>query len=61
MPKILKDKTMDDKLRFILNDEKQNDLFRIKLVVKNFEPTNQDLIKVPKVVKSINVRTIRYQ
>ena len=42
---------MDDKLRYILNDEKQNDLFRFKLVVENFEPTNQDLIKVPKVVK----------
>ena len=50
---ILRDKTMDDKLIYIPNYDKQ-----ITFGHCYFVPTNQELIKVSKVLKPTNVRTV---
>ena len=56
---IIRDKTMDDKLLWISNDDKQNYLFsRLKLVFEkfdywSFEP-NQNSIYEPKILKRKN-------
>ena len=58
------DKTMADKFMYIPNDDTLNyHICRLQLVVKTFrhsinEPTNKNLIKVPKVVKSTNKKTL---
>ena len=55
---------MADKLSYIPNDDTQNHSFcRLQLVVETFgystyEPTNQNSIKVPKVVKPTNKKTL---
>ncbi len=55
---------MDNKLMYIPNDVTQtnNPFGELQLVVKRLdtqlnEPTNQNLIKVPKVVRSTNKKT----
>ena len=54
---------MDDKLKYIPNDNTENYPFcRLKLKVKTFghsinKPTNQNSIKVPKLVKPTNKKT----
>ena len=58
---ILRDKTMDEKLMYILNDDNQNYPFCIlQLVVwlPTNEPTNENSIQVPKVVKTTNKKTL---
>ena len=54
---------MDDKLMHIPYDEKQNYLLsRLKLYwLKILEPTNENLIKVPKVFEPTNKKTFEYQ
>ena len=59
MPGIYKDKTMADKLLYILNDDNQNyPFFRLQLEVETFRHsnywTNQSKFNVPKVVKPAN-------
>ena len=50
---------MTDKLMYIHNDDTQNYPFcRLELVVSTNEQTNHNLIKVPKVVKPTNKKTI---
>ena len=52
---------MVDKLMYIPNNDIQNYPFcKLQLVVKTFglnKPTNQNFIKVPKVVESTNKKT----
>ena len=65
-PWILRDKTMADKLMYISNDDTQNyPFYRLQLVLKHLytklnEPTIQNLIKVPKVVKPTNMKTLLF-
>ena len=55
---------MNGKLMYIPNDDTQNHSFcRLQLVVETFkhptyEPTNQNSIKVPNVVKPANEQTL---
>ena len=55
---------MVDKFMYIPNDDTQNyPICRLKLVVETLdtqlnEPTNQNTIKVPKVVKPTNKKTL---
>ena len=53
---------MADKLMYIPNDGTQNYFFcRLKLVVETYElnkPTNQNSVKVPKVIKPTNKNTL---
>ena len=56
---------MTDKLMFIPNDDTQNKSFcRLKLVTETFgqfqlnEQTNENSLKVPKVVKQTNKKTL---
>ena len=60
IPGILRDKTMVDKFIYNPNYDKQNHLFcRSKILVTNsLEPTNQDLIKEPKIFKPTNKITL---
>ena len=57
---ILRDKTIADKLMYIPSNDTQNYPFcRLQLVVETFnEPTNQNSIKVPKVIKLTNKKTL---
>ena len=49
---------MADKLMYISNNDTQNSHFyRIQLVVETLEPTYQNSIEVPKVVKQNNNKT----
>ena len=51
---------MADKMLYITNDDKQNSPF-CRLVVETFgpyDPTNWNSIKVPKVVKATNKKTL---
>ena len=55
--------TLSDKSRYIPNKETQNNHFcRLQLVIETFgqfdEPTNQNSMKVPKVVKLMNKKTL---
>ena len=53
---------MADKLMYISNDDAQNSIDCNKWLKRLYnqldEPTNQKIIKVPKVVKSTNKKTI---
>ena len=55
---------MADKFMYILNDDTQNyPSSRLQLVVKRLdtllnEPTNQNLIKVPKIVKPMSKKAL---
>ena len=51
---------MADKLMYILNDDTQNyPFFRLKLVVETLnDPTNQNTLKFPKVVKPTKEKTL---
>ena len=54
-PRILRDKTMDDKLMFVKTNLP---FYRLKLFGDKFgHPKFDDLIKVPKVFKPTNKRT----
>ena len=56
-PGIYRNKTTDDKLMYIPNDKTQNYPFcRLQLVLD--APTNQNSIKVPKVVNPTNKKTL---
>ena len=63
-PGIRRNKTMADKLMYITNDATQNYPFcKLQFVVKRQDtilnkPTNQNLIKVPKVVKPTKMKTL---
>ena len=54
---------MADKFLYIPKDNTQNYTYGLQLVVKTlntqlYDPTNQNLMKVPKVVKSTNKKTL---
>ena len=56
---ICRDKTMAGKLMYISNDDSQNYNWWLKrLDTQLNEPINQNSIKVPKVVKPINKKTL---
>ena len=63
---IIKDKTIESKLKVIPNDDKQlpimwikSDGWNVQVVVVN-EPTNHNLIKVPKGLMATNKKTWIY-
>ena len=50
---------MDDKFMYIPNDYTQNcPVCRLKLMVETFGDSNQNSIKVPKVIKPMNKKTL---
>ena len=59
---LLRDKTIKDKLIYIPNDDTQNyPFYRLQLLVKTFglnESTNQNSIKISKVDKLTNKKTL---